>query len=671
MRHAARLIVSVAAGIAAFLLADALLSGVGLGGPDAAVIAGVVTGALNVLVWPLLIRLALPLTVLTFGLAALVINGAVILAVGALLPGVHVAGVVEGILVALIVAAVAALITSALAIDDDERAARHLQLRAARHIRGDDASKPPGVLFMEIDGLAHDVLGRALRDGHAPALAAWLRDGTHRLTRWQTEWSSQTGACQAGLLHGEDDNVPAFRWWDKERGKRMVTVRPPDAADLERRISDGRGLLYADGGSRANCFSGDAPHTLLTSSKVLDVSRGPIGRDYFAYFASPYNLGRTLLLALADIAAEWRAAFQQRWRDVRPRIHRGVRHAFVRAWATVVQRDLQVETLLADAYAGRPVVYTTFLGYDEVAHLSGIERPDTLAVLRGLDTEIRRVAQVVRQAPRRYEIVVLSDHGQTQGTTFRARYGASLDRLVRDACDIGPGQEEARENEALNQLNAALTEAADSPTTAGKLLRALLRHWSVDGEVRLGSRVPASSDSQPPEVVVMPSGCFCSISFPRLQGRAALEDLERRYPRLLPTLREHAGIAFLLVRSADRGGVVVGRHGTRCLDSGEIEGEDPLARFGERAVAHVTRTHRFANCPDIVLNSTYWSESEEVAPFEEYVGSHGGFGGPQSFPFVLAPASLPLPDGRVVGPEPMHRVLRGWLAHLGHEAYAR
>jgi uncharacterized membrane protein YvlD (DUF360 family) len=79
----------------------------------------------------------------------------------------------------------------------------------------------------------------------------------------------------------------------------------------------------------------------------------------------------------------------------------------------------------------------------------------------------------------------------------------------------------------------------------------------------------------------------------------------------------------------------------------------------------------FANCPDIVTHSTYWEESEEVAPFEEKVGSHGGLGGPQAFPFVFAPASLPLPDGLVVGAEPMHRVLRGWLAHLGHEAYAR
>jgi uncharacterized membrane protein YvlD (DUF360 family) len=678
MRHAARLLVNVVAATAAFLLADALLAGVDLGGIGWAIVAGAVTGALNVLLRPALIRLALPVTVLTLGVAAIVLDGAVVLAVGALLPAVHVDGLVDGIVVALILAAVAALLTSGLAIDDDERAARHLELRAARDGVGDGAedaaAQPPGLLFLEIDGLARDVLGRAMRDGNAPALAAWLAEGTHRLIEWETDWSSQTGCCQAGLLHHETDDVPAFRWWDKERGTRVVTVRPRHAAEIERRISDGRGLLHADGGSRANLFSGDAPHALLTASKVLDVDRGPIGRDYFAYFASPYNLSRTLLLALADIVAELHAAAQQRRRDVRPRIHRGLRHAFVRAWATVVQRDLQVESVLADSYAGRPVAYTTFLGYDEVAHLSGIERPDTLAVLRRLDDEIRRMAQVVRHAPRRYEIVVLSDHGQTQGAPFRHRYGVSLDELVRDACDIGPGPEEADENEALNRLNAALTEASEARTRGGRVLSAALRRRRVDGEVRLGARpaeAAAGGDEEPPEVVVMPSGCFGGISFPRLPGRVTLEELERRYPRLLPTLRGHPGIAFLLVRSAERGGLVLGARGVRCLDGGELEGEDPLSGFGEHAAAHVARTNGFANCPDIVVNSTYWEQTEEVAPFEERLGSHGGLGGPQSFPFVLAPASLPLPEDRVIGAEPMHRVLRGWLAHLGHDAYAR
>ena len=96
--------------------------------------------------------------------------------------------------------------------------------------------------------------------------------------------------------------MPAFRWWEKDRGAAIVTNHPRDAEELERRHSDGRGLLHAGGASRANILSGDAPHSMLTMSTVLH-RRRPIGRDYAAYFARPYAVARTLVLALADIVA--------------------------------------------------------------------------------------------------------------------------------------------------------------------------------------------------------------------------------------------------------------------------------------------------------------------------------------------------------------------------------
>jgi uncharacterized membrane protein YvlD (DUF360 family) len=656
------------------LLLSEALDGFVLDGAATALAAAALVGLLNAFVWPLLVRVALPLTVLTLGVAALVLNGLFVMLAIDLLPGAEVADLLDGIAITVAVAALTAAAYSLLAIDEDEAWHRNVVRRQARRRRQAIETEVPGVLFLEIDGLAHDILLRALQDGSAPTLAAWVRDGSHRLRGWETDWSSQTGACQAGLLHGSNEDMPAFRWWEKERGAAIVTNHPRDAEEIERRHSDGRGLLHADGASRANILSGDAPHSMLTMSTALR-RRRPIGKDYAAYFARPYAAARTLVLSLADIARERRAARSQVRDDVRPRIHRSRTYSLARAWGTVVQRDLQVATVIGDALAGRPVVYTTFLAYDEVAHHSGIERHDALAVLRDLDRQIARIARACEEAPRPYRLVVLSDHGQSQGETFRERYGQTLEGLVREACQPeSVVAAEAGDDDALSYLSAGLTEVARDDTVAAGAVRAATRDRRADGAVALDAdarrEVEQTRSDGLPELSVMASGCLGLISLPREPGRVSLERIETLYPQLVPTLREHPGTGFLLVRSEREGPMAMGAAGTRFLDDDRVEGEDPLAPFGENAADHLRRTDGFPHCADLMVNSAYWPEFDEVAAFEELVGSHGGMGGMQSFPFVLHPADLEWPEQEVVGAERVHRIFRGWLAGLGQDAYA-
>jgi uncharacterized membrane protein YvlD (DUF360 family) len=657
----------------ALLALSALLPGFELEGAGAALVTAGAVGVLNALVWPVLARLALPLSVLTLGLATLALNGLLVVFAIDLVSGASIEGVWTGIGVALGMTLVTTLVAALLAIDEDESWYRNVVRRQARR-RGQTESDVPGIVFLEIDGLAHDVLRRAMRDGNAPTLARWLREGTHRCVRWETDWSSQTGACQAGLLHGDNHDMPAFRWWEKDRGTAIVTSHPRDAEELERRHSDGRGLLHADGASRANIMSGDAAHSMLTMSTVLR-RRRPIGRDYSAYFANPYAVTRTFLLFVGEYFAERRAQAQQKRRDVQPRIHRGRLYAVIRAWATIIQRDLQIAAVVGDMMAGRPVVYTTFLAYDEVAHHSGVERPDTLSVLRHVDRQLARVHAAVADAPRPYMLVVLADHGQSQGATFVQRYGMTLEELVRSACDAtdvhaaGGGQDEA-----ISYLSAGLTEVARDDTVAGRTVERATRRRRADGVVALveesREEIAAEDGAELPELSVMASGCLGLISFPREPGRVTLERLERMHPRLVPALRDHPGIGFVHVRSERHGALAIGASGIHYLDEDRVEGEDPLEPYGPHAPDHVRRTNAFPHCPDVLVNSSYWEDADEVAAFEELVGSHGGMGGAQSFPFVLFPAELEWPGEHVIGAERVHRIFRGWLAELGHESYA-
>jgi len=336
----------------ALVLLSEILPGFTLDGPGAALVAALVVGLMNALVWPVLARLTLPLSVLTLGLAAIVLNAILTVVVIDLIPGASISGLTEAIVLIAGLTLLTALLGSLLAIGDDDAWNRNVVQRSMKR-RGEVVeSEVPGVLFLEIDGLAHEIVRRALRDGTTPNLARWVADGSHVLESWETDLSSQTGACQAGLLHGNNDDMPAFRWWEKDAGRPIVTNHPKDAAELERRHSDGHGLLHDDGASRANILSGDAPHSMLTMSTAL-TRRRPLGRDYAAYFAQPYAVFKTAGSTIADAARERRAAVRQRRRGVVPRIERSRTYALMRAWATAIQLDLQV---VLDAALARGLV---------------------------------------------------------------------------------------------------------------------------------------------------------------------------------------------------------------------------------------------------------------------------------------------------------------------------
>lgn len=661
-------------------LLASILPGFNLDARGAALAGAATIGLLNALLWPLVIRVALPLTVLTLGLGVLILNGLLFALVASIYPSIEVRDVTTGVVVAFGLTLITTIVTSLLAIDDDDFFFRNVVRRRIKPYAG-GATDVPGLFFLEIDGLAHAVVQRAIRDGNAPTMARWIRDGSHKLIEWETDWSSQTGACQAGLLHGNNHDMPAFRWWEKETQRAIVTNHPKDAAEIERRQSNGRGLLHGDGASRANILSGDAPYSLLTMSTALVRGRGRMGEDYFAYFANPYSTVRTALFTLREVVVELWYAAQQRRRDVRPRVRRGFSYAFMRAWGTIIQRDLQVASIIGDLAAGRPVAYTTFLAYDEVAHHSGVERADTLAVLAQVDRQLARIAAAAREAPRPYRFVVLADHGQSQGATFLQRYGESLEEVVQRACNSRALALTEDHDSGAQFLDASVTEASGADTRSGHVLARLVRRRKVDDSVRLGSRrreleskareaATTQEGEEVPELVVMASGNLGLVSFPREPGRVTRERLEELYPALLPALREHEGIGFVLVRSVARGAVVLGPRGTNFLDEGVVEGEDPLAPFGPNAARHVKRTDQFPHCADLMINGTYWPESDEVAAFEELCGSHGGMGGEQSHPFALVPSDFALPDEPVVGSEHLHRHMRRWLADLGQTAYA-
>ena len=101
-------------------------------------------------------------------------------------------------------------ISALLSIDDDLPWARNQVQRRLRRMIPTQKSDVPGVVFLEIDGLAKPILQKVIREGYMPTLSRWLESGSHVLTGWETDTSSQTSASQAGILHGNNTNIPAI-----------------------------------------------------------------------------------------------------------------------------------------------------------------------------------------------------------------------------------------------------------------------------------------------------------------------------------------------------------------------------------------------------------------------------------------------------------------------------
>jgi len=496
----------------------------------------------------------------------------------------------------------------------------------------------PGIVFLEIDGLALPVLRRAMRDGNAPNMARWLAEGTHRLAEWETDLSSQTGASQAGILLGSNEDIAAFRWVEKETATMMTCSAPPDCAEIERRRATGIGLLVDGGASRGNLLSGEAEAVILTVSRMEEEKKANPG--YRAFLANGDNVTRTLVLFFWEVLLEWIAAARGVRRDVRPRGHRGGIYPLMRAALCVFVRDLIVSGVLTDMMRGRPAVYATFSSYDEVAHHSGLERADTLEALRKLDDHFAQIARARRFAPRPYEIVVLSDHGQTQGATFKQRNGYGLDELVERSLSQGDVSGIAGGDEQSSMVGLAVNEAT------GK------------------QQKKAKNDVSDRDVVVLGSGNLGLVYLMEERRRLTLEELDERHPKLLTALREHPHVGWLLVRSSEHGAVALGARGTHYLAEGRVEGEDPLAPFSPTAARHLLRTDGFEHVADIMVGSFYDPDLDEGCAFEELICFHGGIGGLQTRPFILHPTHLDVPAEPIIGAASVHGILAGWRRML-------
>jgi len=658
----------------ALLVASWLVDGFRLDPWWAAIGLAAVTAVADAVARPLLRLLAGRAGAVPALLAGLVVQLGVLWVAILLVPGATVTGFGAFLAALFVVAIVLAATRWLLGVNDSSYLVADLIRRGERRRSADPGDGAEGVVVVQIDGMPYPVLRFGVVSGDLPTLARWVRSGSHDMTHWWARVPSTTPASQAALLHGSNDGICAFRWYDKELGRLVVTNRPADAALVEARLSDGRGLLADGGVSVSNMFSGDAATSLMVMSRVSgEQGLGP-GRAYLRFFASPFVFARALVLTVGEMIKELYQGRQQRLRGVEPRIHRHGSYVVLRGATNAVLRDLNVALVAEHMMAGAPIIYVDFVDYDEIAHHAGVARAESLAALRGVDRVLSTLEQVAAAAPRKYRFVVLSDHGQSQGATFLQLTGRTLEAAVRHriGADRSASMDETKSVEAWGPVNAMLTQLLSVTRTTSRWTAR--REQQAGGGMVVGPQHDVAGATEQPELVVAGSGNLGLVWFPRLAGRVSWRTLEREFPELVPGLLTEPGVGFVVVDS-ERGPLAIGPAGVHVLAEGVVEGTDPLLPFGPRAVADLARAAAMATAPDIFVHSSLDPRTGEVHAFEELVGCHGGLGGWQNQAALVHPADWPL-DGDLLdrsvpgeellyGADMVHRQLVRWLERCG------
>jgi len=509
-----------------------------------------------------------------------------------------------------------------------------------------------GFIVIQIDGLSYDHLRAAIDLGYAPHVRRLLSRGEMRLHPWKPGVPGTTPASQAGIMFGSSAPIPAYRWYDKSTGQIKVSSQPEVAQALQSELLRDRPGILKGGSSYMNVFDGGAAHALFTLGTFgrHRLFEGLRGFGFLLLFGlNPFRTATLLVLSIWEYLTDLAQRMQATLKQTTPRpLSRAF--PFLRVMSNVVMREIQTFSVSLDIFSGVPAIYTTYYGFDELAHHYGPRSKPALRALHAIDSRVRRIDRYRRMnVSRPYDLFLLSDHGMTDDVPFSVEYGQTLGELVQNLV----GRSAAiRELMSVQQADLPSTlfvqrelEAigAESKPTVSRISQYLLHY--------VESRVPIELDAgdyepaQPNDVVVSSSGSLSHIYLNATSEQLSLSQIATLYPALVPSLLSHPGIWLVMGREEGRT-IIFGKEGVISVaEKIQIEGRNPLQQlaYGEWAVRQLSRLVSLANSGDLILVGTYDADVQRVSCFENQWACHGGLGGPQDIAVFMTESHIDWP----------------------------
>ncbi len=559
-----------------------------------------------------------------------------------------------------------------------------LALRLGGGVRPGDGRR--GFIIIQIDGLAHQYVQEVLARGAMPYLQRLLERDGFQMQPWRCGLPSSTPAVQAGLLFGNNWDIPSFRWYEKESGQAIVCKVPAHLHHLQERLSSGRYGILTGGSSYFNLFDGNARTSILTLSALgrQHLFQNLRGSFFFVLFLlTPRRSLRAVWLTLSEYVRTLRTQAHQSHAP-KPRFSLRRRLSALAtallaplapAALNVLFREVQTFAVALDIYRGVPAIYTDYYGYDDRAHHHGPLSAEALRALRNIDTCLREIDQVRRQFRQRrpYDLFILSDHGMSCCRPFRQTFGQTLGDFVRahvgqQVVDVQGGQAPwGAMQEQLLQRELQAAAAQVSPRRSRSARRA-----GVNAVQRLVRRLPSDPELQGydlarhSDVVVRVAGSLAHIYFNVTSAQMDIGAVTLLYSDLIEALRQHEGFGLVLGR--ERGDAVcVTPEGMLRLDDPRLLAFLPPLAQPAAELAQLDRLTRFPHAGDLVLLGRWYADGTVVG-FEEHVATHGGLGGPQDWPFFITEQGVNWNLQEVTNAAQLHAFFVNWYGDAAARA---
>ena len=473
-----------------------------------------------------------------------------------------------------------------------------------------------GLVIMHIDGVGYRFLQRALERGRMPKLAALMKAEGYEALPYRCGIPSTTPFCQAGILYGDNSEIPSYRWWDKEANLLVAFGHGSSFKRVADRYFRGRVPLTQDGAVIGSCYPAGAKDTFALAYRERDTTQvSGVGSGLamiLAFFSSPLRVASWLrhgVMAITETAAMTiRARLQGRHPERSYVISDMLEELFLHHLARYALRQAMRK--------GFPTIYAGFYAYDETAHAFGPEDDYSYRMLGHLDHTIGEIAEHRAGNPRTpadYELVILSDHGQVESEPFKH--------------------------------------------TDGKTLGEIISGWLPDHAIQeyKGGRYGPEPDAAAGQIALTYSGGLAHLYLTNVPGRLSASDLDSRFPGLIDRVAALDRIAFVMLRDGPTG-TLASRQGR--VELGSAAASELLARYDDPAILgpQLEFLNSFQRSGEMVIFGEYRNDLQ--VNFEHQVGGHGSIGGDQVLPFMVAKREWALDTAGIRGAKDVYPLLK-------------